>query len=46
VELKLESPLLLEVVAVGGVVLTLLLTGFLGPLVAAGWIVFRTVGKV
>jgi hypothetical protein len=45
VELKLESPLLLEVVA-GGAVLTLLLTGFLSPLVAAGWIVFRTVGKV
>ena len=37
---------LLEVVDVVGAVLTLPLTGFLSPLVAAGWSVLRTVGKV
>jgi hypothetical protein len=46
VELKLAPALLLEVVAVVGVVLALLLTACLIPLVADGWSVFRTVGKV
>jgi hypothetical protein len=44
--LRLLDVLLLDVVAVVGAVVALALTGFLSPLVAAGWSVFRTVGKV